>query len=464
MTLPSAVIDPVPDRPHHPAAYDASGWPDSHWAATAQDGPDCPPLHGDRRADVAVLGAGYAGLSAALHLAQAGRSVAVLDAAAPGWGASGRNGGFCCLGGAKLSAAAIRRRMGDSAAADFAAFQRAAVDRVAALLEGHGIEAEAGPRGELLLAHRPRADAALRAEAEAGSGAGLEYWSPAALAERGLCANGMHGALFTPHGFPLHPLKYARGLARAAQAAGAALHGQSPVTRLSRGDGLWRLTTPDGVLSSPQLLVATNGYSSDSLPPWLSGRFLPVFTAILVTRPLTEAEREAQGWTSQVMASDSRDLLHYFRLLPCGRFLFGMRGGLSAAPRGQAAIRQALRRHFAALFPAWSDVPEERLWSGLACLTGSLAPFVGPVPRYEGLHAAFGWHGNGVAAATEGGLRAAEVIAGQDDRIPALLRRPPARLPLITLRFPLLRAAYAAMAVTDGPLPRTGAARGGRAA
>jgi glycine/D-amino acid oxidase-like deaminating enzyme len=358
---------------------------------------------------------------------------------------------------------AIRRRVGDDCARDFADYQRAAIDRVAALRDAHAIDADAGPRGELLLAHRARADAALQAEAEAGRADGLEHWSAPMLAERGLSANGMHGALFTPHGFPLHPLKYARGLAHAAQGAGAVLHGQTPVTRLDRTDGVWRLTTPNGTVTVSQLLVATNGYSSDSLPPWMSGRFLPVFTAILVTRPLTEAERAAQGWTSQVMSSDTRDLLHYFRLLPCGRFLFGMRGGLSAAPRGQAAIRQSLRQHFAALFPAWAGVQEERIWSGLACLTGSLAPFVGPVPGTEGLHAAFGWHGNGVAAATEGGLRAAEVIAGGRDRIPALLRKPPTRLPLVTLRFPMLRAAYAAMTITDGPLPRGPARQEARA-
>ncbi|AMY68956.1 NAD(P)/FAD-dependent oxidoreductase [Frigidibacter mobilis] len=364
------------------AAYDPA-WPASHWAGTTPL-PGHPPLAGEARAGVAVIGAGYAGLNAALALAREhGADVAVLEAAQPGWGASGRNGGFCCLGGAKLDDAAIVARHGVQGARDWRGYQLRAIAHVAGLLEAEGIDARQGPPGEALLAHSPAAYAALQASAEAEAalhGTAPRLVAAGAMAEQGLAGPGFHGAALGAEGFALDPMRYVQGLARAAGAAGARIWGQSPVTRLEPVAGGWRLTTPGGSLIAARVLIAGNGYTPEDLQPWLAGRTLPVFSAILVTRPLTEAERAAQGFTSPLMSYDSRQLLHYFRHLPDGRFLFGMRGGLSARPRAEAETLARLRRHFEALFPAWRDAQTETSWSGLACLTGSLAPFVGPSP------------------------------------------------------------------------------------
>jgi len=437
------------------AAYDPA-WPASHWAEKAPL-PALAPLQGEARAEVAVIGAGYAGLNAALVLARDhGADVAVLEAAQPGWGASGRNGGFCCLGGAKLDDVAVVARHGMQGARDWRAYQRRAIAHVAGLLEAEGIEARQGPEGEALLAHSPSAFAAMRtaAEAEAALHGTAPRLIPAgALAEQGLAGPGFFGAALGAEGFPLNPMRYVQGLERAAIATGARIYGQSPVRRLEAVQGGWRLTTPGGSLIAAKVLIAGNGYAPEDLQPWLSGRTLPVFSAILVTRPLTEAERSAQGFTSPLMAYDSRHLLHYFRHLPDGRFLFGMRGGLSARPRAEAATLARLRKHFEALFPAWKGAQTETAWSGLACLTGSLAPYVGPVPGAPGLFAAFGWHGNGVAAASLGGAEAARLIAGAPATLPALLTTPPRRFPLPRLRKLALRAAYAGYALRDGPLP-----------
>jgi glycine/D-amino acid oxidase-like deaminating enzyme len=403
-------------RLHDASAYDAAIWPTSHWAATADPLPPCPPLTGTARADVAIVGAGYAGLNAALELVERhGADVAVLEAGQPGWGASGRNGGFACRGGAKLSPRAMQRRFGAEAAAEWAAFEAAAVDRVRDNLNRYAIDADPGPEGELCLAHAPRAARALAA----GAAPGEEWLSPGALAERGLNAAGTHGGLMRPLGFPIHPLNYARGLARAAQAAGVRLHGDGPVTALGRAGGDWVLSTARGRIAAPRVLIATNGYSDEALPPFLSGRILPVLSAILVTRELTPAELDAQGWHSRIMAYDSRRVLHYFRLLPCGRFLFGGRGATSAAPAAQAAFHATLRADFEAMFPAFAPAGTAHYWSGLVCLTGSWTPFCGAVPGAPGLFAALGWHGNGVAAASEGGRRIAAALAGRANPAPA---------------------------------------------
>ena len=437
-------------RLYEPEAYDTANWPDSHWRATAPPPPHCAPLDVAERADVAIIGAGYAGLSAALELREAhGADVAVLDAGQPGWGASGRNGGFACLGGSKLSDAALARRFGAAAAQEFRGFQDAAVARVAHNLSRYGNDAERGPDGEVCLAHRPRDWTRFRREAEADE---LELIERADLRAAGLHGPTFHGAKIAPEGFPLHPMKYVTGLARAAIAAGARLHGDSLVTGLAREGGAWRLTTATGTLHAAQVLIATNGYSSDDLPPWIAGRTLPVLSTILVTRPLSAAERDAQGWTSQRMAFDSRKLLHYFRLLPCGRFLFGMRGGLSARPDRLAQVQREARRHFELMFPAWRGVETERTWSGLVCLTGSLTPFAGAVPGAPGLFAAFGWHGNGVTPASEAGRRIAHAIAGRENTNPRLMQQPPRRLPLPGLRRTMLQLAYIGYGLRDGPM------------
>ncbi len=440
-------------RLYEPSAYDTTVWPESHWRRVTEV--SRPPLHGDERADVAVIGAGYTGLSAALALAERGATVTVVDAGQPGWGASGRNGGFCCRGGSKLSDEAIAARFGLDEARAFLAFQKAAIAHVAAELERHAIDAERGPPGELILAHSKAAWADMRAEAGHRAkvlGHHVRLIPPEELRQEGAFSPVAHGAIHDPDGFPLHPMRYVLGLARAAEAAGVRIRAESPVISLDPEGNGWRLGTADGTLRAGKVLIATNGYSSEDLPPWIGGRTLPALSTILTTRPLTEAELAAQGWTTHVMAADSRQLLHYFRLLPDHRFLFGMRGGLSAAPQAQARIRAEARRHFDIMFPAWAGVETDQEWSGFVCLTGSLTPFAGPVPGTDGLYAAFGWHGNGVSSASYSGHLIGRIMAGDRLSLPAVLATPPRRFPLAPFRKRLLALAYLWRGLTDGPV------------
>jgi glycine/D-amino acid oxidase-like deaminating enzyme len=397
---------------------------------------------------VAVIGGGFTGLSAALHLAQAGQHVSVFEAQHPGWGASGRNGGFCCLGGAKAPDRLLTQRFGPNAPQEWARVERAAVDLVDSLITRNSWEVDRHSQGETLLAHRPRHWQAMQRDAQ--TLADLYETDPQLIAPQDLEAQGLggpwHGGMTLPIGFALNPRKYHKALAQAADDAGAQLFEHSPVTALRRGDG-WVLDLPQARVLAKRVIIATNGYSSEDLPHWLRARYLPVQSSVIVTRPLTKAEQAAQGWHSDQMAYDTRQLLHYFRKLPGERFLFGMRGGLTARARESAAISRRIRREFHQIFPAWREVEITHEWSGLVCMMRGLTPFVGAVPGHSGLYAALGYHGNGVAMGTYAGALIARHLCGKP--LPEIMQSPPKRFPLGGLRRHLLRPAYLAAQLLD---------------
>jgi len=443
-------------RLYHPSAYDFSRAVDSHWEASAPPGPDFPPLEGGATVEVAIIGGGFTGLNAALRLAGAHRrDVVVLEAGPIGWGASGRNGGFCCIGSSKLSYAEMRAKFGVEAMREFFQAQREAVEHVGALLADHCIEADRSVDGEIELAHRPNRVRGLKEEQaflKRAFGVETRLLDQGELAGEGAGGPLFHGGLLGSIGFGLHPLKYLRGLARAAGAAGARLHPRSPVTGWRREAGRHVLSTPLGEVRSARVLVATNGYTDETLPPSVAGRLLPALSTILVTRPLARDELAAQGWTTRLMAYDTRDLLHYFRLLPCGRFLFGGRGGTDAHPDALTAVATRLRATFERMFPAWAAVETERRWSGLVCLSAGRAPYAGRLPDMEETFIAAAYHGNGVAMASYAGARIADVIAGhagEAEAIPVLMRGPFRRFPAAALRRYYLKAAYLGFGVRD---------------
>lgn len=415
--------------------------------------PEWQTLDRDLSVDVAVIGGGFTGISAALHLAERGVSVAVLEAENPGFGASGRNGGFCCLGGSKMDTAAMTRAWGAAAAADWEAAELAAVNLVDGLLDRHRIDADRHSQGETRLAHRPSdMDRLRRTAEEMANGPGP---SPRLIERRDLVVHGLggrfFGALTTPVGFALNPRKYLFGIAKAADRAGARLFRNAPVASIARSAGCHVLTAGSGRVRAGTVLVATNGYSSEDVPGWLAGRYMPAQSTVMVTRPMTDAELSAQGWTSDQMAYDTRFLLHYFRLMPDRRFLFGMRGGLLSSPRAENAVRARARRHFEAMFPAWAAVETTHSWSGMVCLARNRTPYVGPVPGMPGVFAGLAYHGNGVAMGSYAGRLLADLALGRDPDLPwpAPMREPMRRFPLGGWRRLLMAPLYAGLALRD---------------
>jgi len=446
------MTEPRLRRIYEDAAYAAESLSGCWWAETCPDLPNTP-LSGEQRAEFAVIGAGFTGLSAALHLARSGADVAVLDLHRPGWGASGRNGGFCCLGGAKADGATLARRYGEDQRLAFRRTERRAIEFVSDRIDELGLDVDRqSPGGEIELAHSRAAFRAMQAEqAQTGADYGIspQLLTPDDLRAQGLNAAGMQGGLALPLGFGLNPRKYVLGLARAATQQSIRLHGESPVLSHEYRDGWHVLVTPQGRLLARNLIVATNGYSAENIPEWIAGRILPVQSSIVVTRPLTEAERQAQNWTTDSMAYDSRNLLHYFRLLPDGRMLFGMRGAVRWTAASQAAILDRTRRHFRAMFPKWRHVTFTHGWSGLVAMTRDLVPFVGQMGDLPRAHAAFAWHGNGVAMGSWCGEQVARMALGKTHELPAFMSVQPRRFPLAGWRRAFLYPAYLAYGIKD---------------
>lgn len=419
----------------------------SYWEASVPQPKPDRQLIGNAVFDVAVIGGGFAGLSAALRLAQAGVSVCVLEAEHVGYGASGRNGGFCCMGGTKLDEHQLIRKFGLEEARRFVAYQVAGINLVASRLDSWGIDADRHSQGEIYLAHRPKDFAGFQAQAaflQETFGIKARVLMRSELEAEGFGGPDFHGGLRIPYGFALNPMAYVQGLADQVRLAGGKIFGKSPVTGLTRDGDRWHLETEHGFVRARKVLLAGNGYAREDVPRWLHGRTLPVMSSIQVTRPLTDAELAAQGWTADTMASDTRVLLHYFRLLPDRRFLFGTRGGVFENEPSLAAVEKKARSDFETMFPAWAGIEADYSWYGHVCLAKALTPFVGEVPGLEGVYAAMGWHGSGIAMASISGEKVAGLILGKlrPEDLPAPLRRPFRKFPLPALRKLYLQGAY----------------------
>ena len=430
------------DRAYESASLTGCFWADSY----PREDLEWPVADRKIYAEVAIIGAGYTGLSAALHLAQRGVDVVVLDMHKPGWGASGRAGGFCCIGGAKASTKSIARRYGDAALAEWEAAQVGSVNLVADILKTHNIDADTHSRGETQLAHSKQSYKRLQKQAEASD---LEFISTDELVEKGMSARGLFGGLTDPVGFALHPRKYVLGLAEAAKRAGAKIYVNSPVRSIDQSGTGYSLATPNAEIKANKLIIGTNGYSRDDVPHWLRGRFMPLQSNILVTRELADAELRSQGWTTSQMVYDTRHMLHYFRLLPDNRMMFGMRGGLSAKPSDDKMMHGLIRRDFESMFPAWAQVDTPWFWTGLVCMTARLVPFVGEIPEMPNAFAGFGWHGNGIAMGTYAGKTLASMAIGDQLDVPEVLKRKPIRMPFGSRRRIILPPIYKGLEIKD---------------
>jgi gamma-glutamylputrescine oxidase len=411
----------------------------SWYAATAHPFPDQPPLTGEVRADVCVVGGGYAGLSAALHLAQAGLSVRLVEAHRVGWGASGRNGGQLSYG-PRADITDYERAVGRDDAAKVWAISTQATDLVKRLIADHAIACDLTP-GHLEAAWRPSDADAMRAHVDHVRDRyghnGLRALGRDEIRARVASAR-YHGGVEDDQGGHLHPLNYALGLARAAMAAGAVIHERSRIVHVE--DGLVRAEA--GAVRAEHVVLACNGYL-DGLDRAMAARVMPINNFIVATEPL--GDRAAALIPGRECVADSKFVLNYFRLSPDGRLLFG--GGETYSHRFPADIAALVRKPMEQVFPQLRGVRIDHAWGGTLAITRTRMPLF---LRRGRVWAVGGWSGAGVHMATMGGMIAAEAIRGDAARWDALARCPAPAFPGgDRLRHPLLVLAMTWYALRD---------------
>ena len=372
--------------------------------------------------DAVIVGGGYTGLMAALRLSQRGRSVAVLEKEAFGWGASGRNGGMVHPG-FKLDPAELRRRWGERGRMMYQASLDAFTLVEDTIKEGR-IDCDYERTGHLYLAYRSRHLPHMEAEARMLR---EDFDLSARVITREELAGEIgtsvyHGGLLFERSGGLHPAKYLDGLMRAARDAGAHLYDRVSATLIARKGSAFRVETTRGKIDCGDVLVATNGYT-DRLLPALRRRVIPVGSYIIATEELSP-ERAAGLIPRRRMLFDSKNFLYYWRLSPDGRrMLFG--GRASFAPTSMPKARDWLYAAMTRVHPQLAGVAVDHAWGGQVGFTVDRMPHIG---RIAGITYALGYCGTGVAMSTYFGRLAADWIAGEE--LPDWWKRPLPGLPL----------------------------------
>lgn len=407
-------------------------YPDSWYAATATPMDRFPTLKGAQRADVCVIGGGYTGLSAALHLAQAGRDVILIDAQRVGFGASGRNGGQ--LGsGQRVEQDALEKMLGDPHAATLWQMGEEAKDLVKSLIKKHDIDCHLKPgvawtasdKGDLKHLHAYADHLQSRYGYDQ-----IETLDHTAL--QSVCPSPDYlGGVLDMGAAHLHPLNYALGLAKAAAAAGVRIFETSPAHHITEGRKT-TVQTDAGRIEADHVILACNGYLG-GLNRKVAARVMPINNFIAATAPLGSGIKDVLP--RDVAVADSRFVVNYFRLSHDGRLLFG--GGESYGYRFPTDIASKVRKPMTQIFPHLKDIPIDYAWGGTLGITMKRLPYVARVA--PNILSASGYSGHGVGTATHAGALMARAIQGDSDGFDTMAAIPTRPFPGgAALRNPLL--------------------------
>lgn len=384
-----------------------------------------------RTADIAIVGAGYAGLSAAITLARAGRAVVVLDRQHPGEGASTRNGGITS-GNIRPGPAELVRRFGEARALAIEAEGKAAREDLYRFIAEEGIDCDFALTGRFSGAiDAGDYEAGARLAERLTRRLGIEAHAvPRAEQHRHIGTDFYRGGNVRMDIGGLHPAKLHAGMLRLARDAGVAIHSGTAVTAMRSSEGHHELVTDRGTLTAREVVVATNGYT-DRADPWLRRRLVPLRSRIIATEPLPPATME-RLFPTRMMLSDSRQLSFYYRPSPdFSRILFGGRD--RGTDLTDAAATEELRQGIVELFPELSEVGLTHSWYGLVAMNRDMVPRI--FTRDHRVYAT-GFCGSGVVWARWAGQQVARQMLGATgaagaDGASAFDFRPPRFVPLI---------------------------------
>ena len=398
----------------------------------------------DPTCDVAIIGAGYTGLSAAIALARAGRSVQVFDKQRPGEGASTRNGGITS-GNLRPSNESLAKTFGPDATAAILSEGKAAREDLYRFIADEGIECDFALVGRFAGAFTGRDyDGLARSAEELNRTLGVESYAVPRTEQRGyLGTDTYHGGSVRMDVGGLHPAKFHAGMLRTALATSALVHGETAVTNISPSGDLWTVQTGRGTTTARDVLTCTNGYT-DRSDRWLRRRLVPIRSRIIATAPLSP-NLMGELMPRHMMATETRMLHYYYRPSPDGtRILFGGRDGtISGDPVWPT---EALRQALVSIFPVLDGTAIDYSWFGNVAMNRDMIP---RIFAHGGRRYAAGYCGSGTVWARWAGLKAAQQILGDSAGASALDMRPPAAIPFFEGKPWFMPAVFAWMSTQD---------------
>ncbi|MFT4937198.1 MAG: glycine/D-amino acid oxidase-like deaminating enzyme [Paraglaciecola sp.] len=397
------------------------GYPNSYWAAdvipTKKD-----ELDSHHKTDIAIIGAGYTGLSAAYHLAKKyNANVTVIEANDAGWGCSGRNAGFVLPGTGRLSLLQMRKKWGNDCSQSIFREFREAIDTVKHMIELGNIDCDLTSAGYLKVAHKQELVSNMKTQAlmqQKVFGDTVEFCDSRQIGNEFMSNENAFGGIYYADYFSLNPLKLAHGYERLVSEQGVKIYCNSPVIAWHTEQGKQQLITPKGRISCDKVIIATNGYTAKNLHPIINNRHMPVLSSVIVTRQLSQKEQQDVGLKPGLMVMDTRALKYYYRLLPDGRLLFGGRGAIKGKDADKEIYSQRLLAALKQTFPQLNEITIAYFWSGWVSVSFDDYPRIWG-NQDNNVFYAMGYCGSGLSFAAQAGKRLAQKVAG-DSTLPSI--------------------------------------------
>lgn len=403
----------VAQNPGHGRDYAPTYWIGTAGTPPADDGP----VLTDVDVDVAIVGSGYTGLSCAIHLAKEhGIKATVLEANGVAWGCSTRNGGQAQISAGRLKRSEWIARWGVDVAKKLHKEIAEGFDLFRALIRELEIDCLPQDGGHLYIAHRAKMMPKLEAESRLLNevfGYRTRIVGREEIHRDFVRDQEATGALLEPDGMGIHAAKLAFGYLAMARKLGAKVHTASPVLDCTVRDGVHHLQTPGGVVRARAVAFATAGYTSPSLHRLTKHRLMPILSNSIVTRPLSDAEREACNFKTRIPLTDTRTLRHYYRMMPDGRVQIGSRSAITGADASNQKHLDLLLAGLYRKFPTLRGIEIDYSWWGWVDVSHDMMPRIFRPDPKQSLYYAMGYGGNGVMYSAQAGRRLAQMVAGK---------------------------------------------------